>query len=194
MTEHGVGALSMAGIARSLGVAPPSLYKYFDSLLAVYDALFRRGQRANLDVFRAATRDRSPGLPALTAALEATSRWAVQNPALAQLLFWRPVPGYQPSPEAFAPAVQLVDLLRGILTDAVAAGQVNPDAATDQALNLLSILHFGTISQQLANQPDTDWDIGRYTTFHHTLITLFIQAYPPAPQPSRRRGRRPTRR
>ena len=44
MTEEGVNGLSLAEVARRLGVQPPSLYKYFPSLMAIYDALFRRGQ------------------------------------------------------------------------------------------------------------------------------------------------------
>ena len=40
MTEEGVNGLSLAEVARRLGVQPPSLYKYFPSLMSVYDALF----------------------------------------------------------------------------------------------------------------------------------------------------------
>ena len=43
MGEAGVGGLSMSEIARRLGMRQPSLYKYFPSLHAVYDALFARG-------------------------------------------------------------------------------------------------------------------------------------------------------
>src|SRR5262245_44494915 len=43
MSEQGVNGLSVAEVARRLGVQPPSLYKYFPSLIALYDALFRRG-------------------------------------------------------------------------------------------------------------------------------------------------------
>ena len=52
MTQDGVNALSMAEIARRLGVQPPSIYKYFDSLLHIYDALFQRGQLEHLEVMR----------------------------------------------------------------------------------------------------------------------------------------------
>jgi len=45
-----------------------------------------------------------PGLAALIAGLEASGRWLLANPAIAQLMFWRPVPSFEPSPEAFAPA------------------------------------------------------------------------------------------
>ena len=44
MTEEGVNGLSLAEVARRLGVQPPSLYKYFPSLMAVYNELFLRGQ------------------------------------------------------------------------------------------------------------------------------------------------------
>ena len=40
MTEEGVNGLSLSEVARRLGVQPPSLYKYFPSLMAVYDELF----------------------------------------------------------------------------------------------------------------------------------------------------------
>ncbi|HEX3979859.1 MAG TPA: helix-turn-helix domain-containing protein, partial [Acidimicrobiales bacterium] len=48
MAEEGVNGLSLAEVARRLGVRPPSLYKYFASIMAVYDALFLRGQVEHL--------------------------------------------------------------------------------------------------------------------------------------------------
>jgi len=179
MAEDGVAGLSMARLARAMDIRPPSLYKYYPSLLAVYDALFRRGQLANLQALREGMRGAAPGLDAVARGMEAAGRWAVANPVLAQLLFWRPVPGYQPSAEAFAPAGQIVDLLRSALADAAARGQVHPDAATDAGMELLSIMHFGVISQHLANDADRDWDHGRYTRRHREILSLFIKAYPP---------------
>src|ERR1700757_5432502 len=64
MAEEGVNGLTLAEVARRLGVQPPSLYKYFDSLMALYDALFRRGQQAHLEVMRAAMAQAPPGLRA----------------------------------------------------------------------------------------------------------------------------------
>ena len=179
MAEDGVAGLTMARLARAMDIRPPSLYKYYPSLLAVYDALFRRGQLANLEALREGMRDAAPGLEAVASGMEATGRWAVANPVLAQLLFWRPVPGYQPSAEAFDPAGQIVELLRSALADAAARGQVHPDAATDAGMELLSIMHFGVISQHLANDADRDWDHGRYTRRHRDILSLFIKAYPP---------------
>ena len=55
---------------------------------------------------RRAMADAEPGLPALTAGLEASGRWALAHRATAQLMFWRPVPSFEPSAEAFAPSVR----------------------------------------------------------------------------------------
>src|SRR3984885_14531272 len=179
MTDDGVAGLSMASLARALSIQPPSLYKYFPSRMAVYDALFRQGQLANLEALRSGMRGAAPGMDAVAAGMEAAGRWAVSHPVLAQLLFWRPVPGFQPTADAFAPALEIIDQLRRALRDAAAAGQVHPDAASDQGMAVLSTLHFGMLSQHLANDIDSDWDHGRYTRLHHQLIAMFVSAYPP---------------
>src|SRR6516162_11202936 len=88
MTEEGVNGLSLAEVARRLGVQPPSLYKYFPSLMAIYDALFLEGQRRNLEAMRAGAQTAEPGLEALIAGLDASGRWCLANHAVAELLFW----------------------------------------------------------------------------------------------------------
>src|ERR1700729_3798308 len=65
MTTEGVNGLSLAEVARRLGVQPPSLYKYFPSLMAIYDALYLEGQRDNLVAMRAGMDGADPGLDAL---------------------------------------------------------------------------------------------------------------------------------
>src|SRR6187401_762133 len=76
MTRDGVNGLSLSEVARRLGVKPPSIYKYFDSLLAIYDALFERGQRNHLEIMRTAMESAQPGLDSVAAGLEASGRWA----------------------------------------------------------------------------------------------------------------------
>src|SRR6476646_232060 len=61
MTEHGVNGLTLAEVARRLGVQPPSIYKYFPSIGAVYDALFERAASENLEVLREAMGHGEPG-------------------------------------------------------------------------------------------------------------------------------------
>jgi len=182
MTEEGVNGLSLAEIARRLGVQPPSLYKYFPSLMAVYDELFRRGQADHLVIMREAMAAAEPGLDALTAGLEASGRWLLANPAIAQLLFWRPVPSFEPSPEALSPSVEMVALQRAAMADAVAAGQLGPEADSDEAIYLVSTLITGVLSQAIANEPGLPWGQGRFTPQFPKLIKLLGAAYPAAPQ------------
>src|ERR1039458_8715266 len=189
MTDEGVNGLSLAEVARRLGVQPPSIYKYFPSLMAIYDALFRRGRLEHLEVMGQAMTDSEPGLAALTAGLEASGRWALANRATAQLMFWRHVPSFEPSAEAFAPSVEMVALQRAAMADAAAAGQLGPGADSDEAVYLVSILIVGVLSQALANEPDLEWGKGRFTSTFPKLMKLLVAAYP-IPASGSQRGSR----
>jgi AcrR family transcriptional regulator len=178
MTVDGVNGLSLAEVARRLGVQPPSLYKYFPSLMAIYDALFLEGQRQNLEAMRAGMQGAEPGLGALIAGLEASGRWCLANRAVAELLFWRPVPSFHPSPEAFAVSMEMVDLQRGALADAVAKGELGPAANHEDAIYLVSTLIVGVLTQAIANEPDLPWGEGRFTPMFARLMRLLPAAFP----------------
>jgi len=185
MTEEGVNGLSLSEVARRLGVQPPSLYKYFPSLMAVYDALFDRGQRANLEVLRAGMADARPGLDALTKGLEASGRWSLENRALAQLMWARPVPSFEPSPESMAPSQEMVELQRAALAEAVRAGELGPAADSYDAVYVVSMLIAGALSQALANEPDLPWGEGRFTPHFPKLMATLPALYPPRGKPRR---------
>lgn len=191
MTEHGVGGLTVAEVARRLGVRAPSIYKYFPSLGAIYDALFERAASQNYEVLRDAMARGEPGLDALTVGLEASGRWVLENQALSQLLFWRPVPGFEPSPQAFAPGEEIASIQQQAIRDAVAAGQLGPEALEDAGF-MVSILIKGVLTQAMANEPQIPWGEGRFTPVFPRLMKLLPAAYPPtgtrskkAVQPSR---------
>jgi AcrR family transcriptional regulator len=202
MAAHGVNGLSLSEVARRLGVQPPSLYKYFDSLMDLYDALFRRGQIAHLETLRAAIDRAAPGLDTLHVLLETSGRWCIANSPIAQLLFWRPVPSFEPSPDSMAPSIEMIQLQRDALADAVAAGQLGPGAASDEAIHILSIFISGAIGQAIANEPELPWGTGRYTPLLSQLIDALALLYPPvtvdkpapAAKPARRVGRAATAR
>lgn len=179
MGEQGVNGLSLTEVARRLGVQPPSLYKYFPSLMAVYDALFERGTAEHLAVMQKAMASAEPGLAALEAGLTASGRWCSAHRPLAQLLFWRPVPDFEASDEAMAASLVMVDLQRQAVADAVAAGELGPEAAaSDDAVSMLGILIAGTLTMAWANEPDTEWGHGRFTPLFPRLLELLKAAYP----------------
>ena len=178
MAEQGVNALSMSEIARRLGVKPPSIYKYFDSLMSIYDAVFEQGQQDHLDAMRDAMRAAQPGLDSLAAGLEASCRWCLAHPATAQLLFWRPVPSFEPSARAMAPSVEMVQLQRQALSDAVAAGKLGADADSDEAVFVVSIFVSGLIGQAIANEPGLPWGRGRFSPLLPKLLGTLADLYP----------------
>ncbi len=183
MTDEGAGGLTIAEIARRLGVQAPSIYKYFPSLLSVYDELFRRGQIDHLDSLRAAAASAPPGMATVHATAEAAGRWAAANPALAQLLFWRPIPRFTPSAGAFAPSQEMSGLFRSALASAVATGELGAGADGSGGVDLLSALVAGVMSQYMANEPGTPWGTGRFTPLLPRLVELLRCAYPPDPAP-----------
>ena len=91
----------------------PSLYSHFASKNAIYDAMFEQAWRAFLDHVKGMT----AGLPAeprerLTAIAEDYFDYAVADLARHQLMDENIILGFQPSPEAYAPAVETYGLMQ----------------------------------------------------------------------------------
>jgi AcrR family transcriptional regulator len=178
METEGVSALSLSAVARRVGMQPPSLYQYFPSKLAIYDALFQRGAEQVRDVQREA-RSGAALEDQLQLGITAFSRWCMANQVLCQLLFWRTVPGFEPSPEAFAPAVEGLADLRSYLQQAVDVGRLHPDAASDEGVALFTVLSGGVLSQQMANEPEGTFENGRFMKLMPVVIEMFHQRYKP---------------
>jgi AcrR family transcriptional regulator len=177
MTDEGVGALSVSEVARRMGIRGPSLYKYFPSRSAMYDALFARGLAAEADAVRRAVAGAAPGIEQLRAGGAAIVRWAVENPALGQLLHWRPVPGFAPTPETFARSRQDTAAARGVLTEAVRSGQLRPEADSDDVLRLWTVVLSGLLSQQMANEPGVPFEQGAFSRLTDRAIEQFLSTY-----------------
>src|ERR1700709_1595526 len=135
MADQGVAGLTLGEAARRMGIRPPSLYGYFDGKNALYDALFERGWRE----LSATMHDTHAGFGTddLVADLFERSaafvRWAVEHPAYAPLMFWRPVPGFIPSATAYAPAIELANFSRAFLRQLRDGGALAADADLDAA-------------------------------------------------------------
>jgi AcrR family transcriptional regulator len=182
MTEVGVGGLTISEVARRMGMRPPSLYKYFASLHDLYDALFARGLTANEHVVRQASEGMPAGVEMIRTASRAIVHWCVENPALAQLLYWRVVPGFEPSPATFAASHDQMRDLRHAFTEAVRQGRLLPQADSDQAVRLLTVVISGLITQQMANEPSATFEAGAFTALTDEALDMFFAAYAPTPQ------------
>ncbi len=99
--EHGLGAVTLREIAVRVGMGPPSLYSHFPSKMAIYDAMYQQGW----EDYRAVATRMERGLPeaprpALRAVAATFFDFALAEPARAQLMNQRLIPGFEPTPAA----------------------------------------------------------------------------------------------
>ncbi|MHA6507900.1 TetR/AcrR family transcriptional regulator [Tessaracoccus sp. Y1736] len=185
MGEHGVGGLSLGEVARRLGVRTPSLYTYFDSKNALYDELFRRGWQACHDTVAShrdrlgpATTETDPVSRAIE--LEGTFvRWALENAELSHLMMTRPVPAWEPSPEAYAPSVALFTMLGDDLRGFRDLGLLNPTVDLDELSQNLANAATGVIVRQLSNEPGVAYEDGTASRHFPALVRALITAHLP---------------
>jgi AcrR family transcriptional regulator len=176
MAEQGVAGLTLGEVARRMGIRPPSLYGYFDGKNALYDALFERGWRDLLAAMRA-VEEASDGrdlVADLLASESAFVRWAVEHPAYAPLMFWRPVPGFVPSERAYAPATELERMAREFLVVLRSADLLRPDADLDLVYRTQTAVIAGVISQQLANAPGEPFETGTFTSTLPDVVAMWL--------------------
>ena len=146
---EGLTGFSLRDLAASVGMRAPSLYQYFPSKHAIYDALFGQGTADALAAIGAEVRERETRA-VVRGIAHRFFVFATSDPVRAQLLFQRPIPGFQPSPASYAPAVALNTWVAARLGE---HGITDPDA-----MDMFSALVGGLIAQQLANEPGgTRW-------------------------------------
>jgi AcrR family transcriptional regulator len=142
--QEGIGGVTLHGLARAVGMRQPSLYAYFDSKNALFDAMFADGNRQLLERVEAVRLPRDPRA-AVKAFMRAFVRFVVEDPTRYLLLFQRPIPSFEPSPVSYAPAQQVltraVQLLR-------AAG-VEDQGDVDCVVAMVA----GLVDAQITNEP-----------------------------------------
>ncbi len=146
--EHGLAGLSLRDLARRLGMAAPSLYSYFDSKHALYDAMYASGNRALL---ASEPPQQGPDLrTSLRNQIKAWIDFALEDPVRAQLLNQRTIPGFEPSAESYALAQQAYER-------AFAPVETHVDL-TKEDRDLITAVVGGLLNQQFANDPGgTRW-------------------------------------
>jgi AcrR family transcriptional regulator len=129
-----------------VGMQQPSLYSHFASKNAIYDAMFEQAWRTFLDYTKHTVGD-LPTAPRarLTAIAERYFDFAVADLARHQLMDVSVLSGFHPSPDAYAPAMEVYRLMQEEL------GSLG--ITSDQDADLFTALVTGLITQQLANNP-----------------------------------------
>jgi AcrR family transcriptional regulator len=172
--EQGLAGLTMRELGARVGMKAQSLYVYFPSKHLIYDALFGEANRELLARWKAAA---AAGPQDPVAVLRrrnaAFLQFCVEDPVRHQLLFQRTVPGFEPSPESFAPAVEGLADLHAQLR---ACGVDDP-----QAWDVWTAMLTGLVAQQNANEPGGD----RWLRLADDATDMFLARYAPG---TRREG------
>jgi AcrR family transcriptional regulator len=158
---EGIGGFSLHGVARAVGIRQPSLYEYFDSKLALYDAMFADGNRQLLERIEALALPADPRA-ALKTYLRTYLSFALEDPARCELLFQRHIPGFAPSAESYALAGAALGGLVRLMHDA---------GVTDQGdIDCIVAMTAGLMDAQMANDPTGD----RWTRHLDRLVDLLV--------------------
>ena len=159
--EDGLGALTLRQLAKRAGITTPTVYAYFDSKNAIYDAMF--GEAAS--VFEAARTNLPESGSAFDNLVADVHRWVdfcTSDVARYQLLFQRIIPGFEPSAESYAPAVRALDLSREYLARNGVAGPRHFD--------LWTAVTTGLVDQQISNDPGGD----RWTRLAEDVVRMLL--------------------
>jgi AcrR family transcriptional regulator len=181
MREQGVAALSLREVARRVRLQAPSLYAYFPSKAALYDALFLEAIRR----YRAHRDRATAGHPAfwdrLHAQFEAYLGFALQHPDLYRLAFERPVPGFVPSEATMAESWALLAGFEEAIAAAKAAGEIRPEVPVAEVRDLVIAMQHGLTSQHMANDPHLPLGSGRYGGLIPAAVAALRAAWAPPP-------------
>lgn len=150
--ERGLAELTLRDVATRIGMRAPSLYSYFPSKNAIYDAMFEQAWTDYIAVIDVV----EPALPqSPRGAIRQIARtffdFAVADLARHQLMNQRTIPGFVPSPRAYAPAVEVLERGRAHLH--------RSGVTESEKFDLFTALIGGLINAQQANDPGGDrWD------------------------------------
>ena len=147
--QHGVAGLSLREVARTIGMQAPSLYTYFDSKDALFDAMFAEGYHQLGAVTEEWTEDTAGLAPAdaLALVLERWIRFCQASIARYQIMFTQAIPGWEPSSSAYSASTH--EYLRMVEA-------LSPFGVSDEADIDLFTVASGLAAQQLANDPKGD--------------------------------------
>jgi AcrR family transcriptional regulator len=142
--EDGLLMWSIRDLASRAGITTPTVYAYFDSKHAIYDAMFGQAGEEFAEHMARPT-DAEGTRDQLMAYTRRFFEFCTSDAARYQLLFQRTIPGFVPTPEAYEPSVRALRQLQQVLAD---------NGVTDERhLDLATALVGGLVSQQISNEP-----------------------------------------
>ncbi|TMQ91312.1 TetR/AcrR family transcriptional regulator [Actinomadura soli] len=132
LATEGAAGLSLRAVARELGMVSSAIYRYVpsrDDLLTMliidgYNAVGEAVERADARCAKGGADDFAGRWLAVCRAVR---EWALAHPHEYALLYGSPVPGYKAPDDTVAAAVRDTVVFARIVTEAHAAGAIDPD-------------------------------------------------------------------
>jgi AcrR family transcriptional regulator len=147
LEAEGPDALTMRRIAGEVGCSTSVLYTMFGGKAGVAEGLWREGfERLRGAMERVADDDPLGRLAALGRVYREN---ALANRAYYAIMFQRPIPGFRPSPEAYAESLQPLRILVDAAAHCIRAG-VFRDADPARVAGVLWAAAHGAVSLELA--------------------------------------------
>lgn len=159
--DDGLASLSLRELARRAGITTPTVYAYFDSKNAIFDAMFGEAAEEFAGV-AAEPFDTDDPHRVLLAGAQRFVNFCISDVARYQLLYQHSVPGFLPSAQSYAPAVRALDVARGHLAS---AGVHDP-----RHIDLWTALITGIVDQQISNDPGGD----RWIRLTEDAMNMFL--------------------
>jgi AcrR family transcriptional regulator len=142
--SEGLAGLSLRELAKAAGITTPTVYTYFPSKNSIYDAMFSQAATEFAD--RMSERyDCADPRAILAAGVRRFLEFCTSDAARYQLLFQRTIPGFEPSPGSFEPAVRALD---GVRERLALNGIVDA-----RHVDMWTALTTGLVDQQISNDP-----------------------------------------
>lgn len=160
--DQGLAGLSLRELADEMGMRPQSLYSYFESKLAIYDAMYAQGNRefAERQAEMELVGDLRADLKTINRAFVA---FCTENPVRYQLMFQRTVPGFEPSPASFKLSVEGLNRVQDHLAS------LGIDDPRD--IDLFTAIGTGLTDQQISNDPGGD----RWSRLVDDAVDMYVE-------------------
>ncbi|MGZ4591192.1 MAG: TetR/AcrR family transcriptional regulator [Actinomycetes bacterium] len=172
--KEGLQGWSLRDLAGQAGITTPTVYAYFDSKNAIYDAMF--GQAATqFTEHMAEPYDVEDAREHFVAYAHRFFTFCTSDLARYQLLFQRTIPGFEPSPESYAPSVRALAHVGELL----AANGITEA----RHLDLWTAVATGLVAQQVANDPG---GVRWLRLIEESVDMLLAHCRPPRPAPRQR--------
>ena len=162
--EHGLAQITLRDVADRIGMQAPSLYSHMASKNAIYDAMFAQAWSECLEL----TNQAEVNCPVdRRGAIRHYARtyfdFATEDLVRNQLMNQRTIPGFEPSPQAYAPAVEALESLRVVM--------VKHGITAQEDIDLYVALLGGLADSQLANDPGGD----RWSRLLDRAIDMYLR-------------------